>query len=160
MGKGTVISKKASRRIQRKLWCNEPGCTQMAETWYVRDPGTGEDKSLYLCHKHMLKSGYCLWCGYFCAGSEDFDFSPMPGYCYDCRDEIRHEMGEDDYDDWDDDHGFMNPYYYSEDDDQPDSFDWPGDEIIADVERAIENGGYDETPVATVTDDDASDIPF
>lgn len=50
-----------------------------------------------LCPDCIKDSGFCLDCGSYCAGMSSFDFSPMPGYCSDCRDEF------DDDDDWDND---------------------------------------------------------
>lgn len=42
----------------------------------------------------------CLRCGNYCAGISRFDFSDMPGYCSYCRDEIKGEFDDDDYDSW------------------------------------------------------------
>ena len=53
-----------------------------------------------LCPDCIKDSGFCLRCGNFCSGMSSFDFSEIPGYCYDCIDEIKSEMWEfDDYDD-------------------------------------------------------------
>lgn len=64
-----------------------------------------------LCPDCIKDSGFCLRCGNYCAGMSSFDFSDMPGYCSDCRDEINEEF--DDYDEHADDEN----YYY----DDPDS---------------------------------------
>lgn len=54
-----------------------------------------------LCPDCIKDSGFCLRCGNYCAGMSSFDFSDMPGYCSDCRDEIIEMEDDDDYDDWD-----------------------------------------------------------
>lgn len=50
-----------------------------------------------LCPDCIKDSGFCLRCGYYSSGNSSFDFSDMPGYCSDCREEIKAEF--DDYDD-------------------------------------------------------------
>lgn len=51
-----------------------------------------------LCPSCIENSGFCYRCGYYCAGMESFDFSGMPGYCSECREEIISEMNDDDED--------------------------------------------------------------
>lgn len=67
-----------------------------------------------LCPDCIKDSGFCLGCGNYCAGMSSFDFSPLPGYCSDCRDEFDSEDDEDDDDDWG--YGWGNEW----DDDDPD----------------------------------------
>jgi hypothetical protein len=55
-----------------------------------------------LCAKHAAKHGFCIRCGHFCAGIEDFDFSPVSGMCGDCADEFRCDLAEEE--DFDDDY--------------------------------------------------------
>lgn len=61
---------------------------------YAHDGSTTQ-----LCPDCIKDSGFCLGCGNYSAGIESFDFSDMPGYCSDCRDEIK--SMDDDYDDED-----------------------------------------------------------
>lgn len=62
-----------------------------------------------LCPDCIKNSGFCLGCGHYWSGNEAFDFSPVPGYCTNCRDEIESDFeDEDDWhsewgDEWDDD---------------------------------------------------------
>jgi hypothetical protein len=60
-----------------------------------------------LCPDCIEGSGFCLRCGYYSAGMSSFDFSDMPGYCSECRDEIKAE--EDDDPDFD---AIYNPWEY------------------------------------------------
>jgi len=48
-----------------------------------------------LCPTCMKDSGFCYGCGQYCSGQSDFDFSDIPGYCSNCRDELR-DLWEDD----------------------------------------------------------------
>jgi len=94
------ILKKIWYTIQSKHICSD--CN--AEGWQhftmpdFGDPG--KDQDFHFCGEHAQKSGFCLGCGYFCGGVESFDFSEMPGYCSDCVDEIKGNMGfyDEDYD--------------------------------------------------------------
>jgi hypothetical protein len=52
-----------------------------------------------LCPDCIKDSGFCLRCGNYCAGMSSFDFSDMPGYCSDCRDEIKADFDDDEDDD-------------------------------------------------------------
>jgi hypothetical protein len=51
-----------------------------------------------LCPDCIKDSGFCLRCGNYCAGMSSFDFSDMPGYCSDCRREIKDDFDDDDWD--------------------------------------------------------------
>src|SRR5687768_7902714 len=85
--------------------CEEEGCdsTEVAEyhNYYADEP----HQVAWLCDVHATEAGYCLWCTHFRAGTEEYDFSPVRGYCRDCLDEIRYEAGEYDDDDYEDDYG-------------------------------------------------------
>jgi hypothetical protein len=48
-----------------------------------------------LCPDCMKDSGFCLMCGHYCSGQESFDFSDMPGYCSNCREEILADTSDD-----------------------------------------------------------------
>ena len=92
--------------------CQSDGCTKPAE-YEFEYPRWGEDddgSTELLCYDHAKESGFCLGCGHFSAGTEDFDFSEIEGYCGQCVEELRYESGEyDDEDDWDDYDGY-DPY--------------------------------------------------
>jgi hypothetical protein len=68
-----------------------------------------------LCPDCIKDSGFCYGCGHYCSGMSDFDFSPIPNYCSNCRDEI--SAIEDDGDD-----GGYWPYDDPFDDDDFDSY--------------------------------------
>jgi len=57
-----------------------------------------------LCTTCAAQNGFCIICGSFCAGTEDYDFSPITGICGQCVEELRYENGEfdepDDYFDY------------------------------------------------------------
>ena len=96
--------KRFVKKILGKHLCDE--CLSTAVHHFkLPDFDSDEVKDLdcYYCNEHAKKSGFCLWCGTFCAGIESFDFSGMPGYCSECVDDIKAEFGEydDDYqEDW------------------------------------------------------------
>lgn len=55
-----------------------------------------------LCPTCIKDSGFCMGCGQYSSGQESFDvFNDMPGYCIDCREEIKSDAGEFDEDEWD-----------------------------------------------------------
>lgn len=82
--------------------CEHEGCTSLGAEEY-QWPGEVDGKtSIWLCSEHAVETGFCLWCGHFGSGSEEYDFSPAKGYHRDCWDEFRYEAGEiDDEDDYD-----------------------------------------------------------
>lgn len=57
-----------------------------------------DDSTTKLCPDCIEDSGFCKRCGNYCSGMESFDFSDMPGYCSDCREEIKNEFEDDDED--------------------------------------------------------------
>lgn len=64
--------------------CQIDGCEKPGEEyWFDVDTSAG-----FYCADHALQEGFCLGCAYFWSGNESFDFSPMPGFCYDCRTEL------------------------------------------------------------------------
>lgn len=70
-----------------------------------------------LCPDCMEDSGFCLRCGNYSSGLESFDvFTDMPGYCIECRAEIKSEFDDKEDDDWD--NGY-DDFPYADDD--PDS---------------------------------------
>lgn len=60
-----------------------------------------DDSTTKLCPDCIKDSGFCLRCGHYCAGMQSFDFSDMPGYCSDCRDEIQSEFEDDEEENYD-----------------------------------------------------------
>lgn len=56
-----------------------------------------EDTEHRFCADHAIENGFCYICGYFSAGMESYDFSPLKGVCGECVDVLRDEAGE--YDD-------------------------------------------------------------
>lgn len=70
-----------------------------------------------LCPDCIKDSGFCLRCGHYWAGNSSFDFSPMPGYCSDCRDEIDAEC-DDHFDDDEDNWAKGFDHYYDDPDEE------------------------------------------
>lgn len=89
------------------LKCQVEGCGSQETASAYNNPGTGELESL--CDDHAREAGYCLGCHLFCAGIESYDFSTLPGYCYDCVLEINAEFETDD--DYDDEYDYEEDYY-------------------------------------------------
>lgn len=56
-----------------------------------------------LCPSCMQGSGFCYRCGNYSSGMQSFDFSDMPGYCSECREEIKIEFEDPDDYEWGDD---------------------------------------------------------
>lgn len=89
--------------------CQECGNPHADEYFYPNDTSAGR-----LCPK--CADCWCLRCMQFCAGMSDFDFSPILGFCGDCRREIEREDracdDEDRYaaDDFDEDVPDWNSY--------------------------------------------------
>lgn len=54
-----------------------------------------------LCEHHAQGMGFCLWCTGFFGSTEADEWNIYrTGYCYQCEDDIRAELGEfDEYDD-------------------------------------------------------------
>jgi len=82
-----------------KYICQHPHCKHEAETYTYPYIHNEPEFSEWLCAEHAADRGFCYGCGYFCAGIEDYDFSPIEGLCGNCVDEFRYELGEydDDY---------------------------------------------------------------
>ena len=83
--------------------CNSKETAEYFNQWIM--PEDDLPQSEWLCDEHAIEGGYCLGCRYFCAGSERYDFSEIKGWCGDCVEELKREMGEydeyDEYDGWD-----------------------------------------------------------
>lgn len=92
-----------------KTKCQRDGCTSLDVNEYEHPSGgEGDNPAVeYLCDRHAQEFGYCLGCRLFQAGFESYDFSEVPGYCYECVQEMKIEAGEydddfeDEYDDED-----------------------------------------------------------
>ena len=76
-----------------KYVCQHFNCKEDADVYHYTEDSPAE----WLCPEHAGDEGFCYGCGYFLAGTEDFDFSPSKGLCGQCLDHLRHEVGE--YDD-------------------------------------------------------------
>lgn len=85
---------KALESLQQHDACDDCGkrTDGLMTCTYAHDGSTTK-----LCPDCIKDSGFCLRCGNYCAGMSSFDFSPIPGYCSDCRDELD---DDDDDDDW------------------------------------------------------------
>lgn len=97
-----------------------------------------------LCPDCIKDSGFCLGCGNYCSGMSSFDFSDMPGYCSDCRDEIKSDFGEFDEDEYEPN----DDYYYDDEEDgfEPcDNCDLP--DACADFGCAIKKGVRKNYPI-------------
>lgn len=82
--------------------CQEEGCRERAIQCTLLCVGhDGKDEIEWLCPEHAAKAGFCSGCGTFAAGTEGFDFGRPAGMCDNCREELRHDMGEDDSDEED-----------------------------------------------------------
>lgn len=86
-----------------KTKCQRDGCASLDTQAYDHPSGGVGDypEVEFLCDEHAKESGYCLGCHTFCAGFESYDFSEVPGYCYDCVVQLKIENGEydDDFED-------------------------------------------------------------
>lgn len=78
---------------------NDTPCTEDATPWFLQSLDT--EPVGYYCDKHAADFGFCISCGAFCAGFEHYDFSPIEGYCGNCVEHLRAEMGEYDDDEYD-----------------------------------------------------------
>lgn len=89
--------------------CQHEGCTS-TDTNLFSYPTLEDQEPLreWLCDDHAVESGFCFGCGFFAAGTEDYDFSPIKGLCGECVDQFREDAGE--YDD-DDEGGFWRDPY-------------------------------------------------
>lgn len=76
--------------------CEFEGCRETKTEFYTYAAlDDGGQSGEWLCWEHAIEEGFCVWCGYFGAGDEDYDFSPMRGYHRDCYEALRYEIGED-----------------------------------------------------------------
>lgn len=78
--------------------CEHEGCkaTETAayhNQWEELTPD-GKWQEEWYCDEHAVQNGFCLGCTYLRAGTEDYDFSPIKGWCGECVDELRSEAGE------------------------------------------------------------------
>lgn len=102
MPKWKHISKKAARTQYKRTHCTDCGKFDELLTEYFY-PDTS---SAGLICDTCARTCWCLWCGNFMAGIEEFDFSPVEGFCASCLQDMRDEddIGEydEDYDPYDD----------------------------------------------------------
>ena len=82
--------KKATEPFNQHDACDDCGKrTDGLMTCYFVDGETTK-----LCPDCIKVNGFCYRCGNYSSGMSSFDFSDMPGYCSECRDEIKAEFGE------------------------------------------------------------------
>ncbi len=83
--------------------CEE--CGKKGQVYEINAPEDIFHAYYCLCDRHAPKRGFCLGCGYFCGGLEDFEFGSGSkyGYCFDCWEALRVEI-EGDYFDEDEDY--------------------------------------------------------
>lgn len=79
--------------------CDYEGCPSLGAEMYQWPGEVDGSTTIWLCDEHAVEYGFCLWCGHFGAGCDDYDFSPVKGYHRDCYDELRYELGEVEDDD-------------------------------------------------------------
>lgn len=81
-------------------------CGKLDSVAFCIDDSIGAGQGEHLCFDCAGADGFCFGCGNLCAGMESFDFSPIPGYCSNCVDQIKSTVVEDDDDDCYDDYHF------------------------------------------------------
>lgn len=85
--------------------CEHEGCASLDTAEYHWPGEVNGRTTIWLCADHAVETGFCLWCGHFGAGDEEYDHSPARGFHRDCWDEARFETGEiddqDNQDVWD-----------------------------------------------------------
>lgn len=73
------------------LVCQHAGCTDPnVSEWVI----TGYEKPLptfYYCPQHAAEAGFCVYCGAFVGGTEDFLKSGVQGLCFDCFYQLEEE---------------------------------------------------------------------
>lgn len=84
-------------RDSEKLICEKEDCNKEAERWTIsyyddEEEDFGEEEHI-LCGEHAAEAGFCLRCGQFCGGIESYHFTGIDGYCSECSDVIKHEIG-------------------------------------------------------------------
>jgi hypothetical protein len=72
--------------------CEHEDCTiQTGQSCYMR--WTDMEPESWYCAPHAQENGFCINCGLFSAGTEDFDFSPV-GLCGSCNQMLEDEFGD------------------------------------------------------------------
>lgn len=91
---------KLIQKIKRKLdRCDS--CWKKAE-YHFEYPALSEEDAKkptfdYCCYDHAITSGFCMGCGYFCSGTEDFDFSKVKGLCGQCVEDLEYDLGIEEF---------------------------------------------------------------
>lgn len=87
--------------------CSHSGCYSRETSQYEYPDG----QLVRYCSKH--NTGFCIWCGQFWAGVEDFDFSQNQlcsnCRCFDCGQPL--EICECEYEDCDYGYNYSEEYY-------------------------------------------------
>lgn len=93
-----AIAAAHERNDQVEKECEHDGCDERGHPVYFHPTDT--EPGYYYCHDHMYTNGFCPGCHLFHAGWESFDFSDS-GMCESCTEMFRDEMGDYEYDDYD-----------------------------------------------------------
>lgn len=114
------IIEKIKRKFDR---CDS--CWKKAE-YHFEFPALSEEDAKktifeYCCYDHAVISGFCMGCGYFCSGIEDFDLSKVKGMCGQCVEELEYDMGihPDQQGTYMGDYDYYDDYAHSFDEKQP-----------------------------------------
>lgn len=71
------------------LTCDREGCPNTECNVYTYPvPVDGKTIQEFLCDEHASEAGFCPGCGWFGLGSDEYDFSPVKGWCSQCVDEL------------------------------------------------------------------------
>jgi hypothetical protein len=77
-------------------------CGAPADQWDIWGYGEPAPR-FYYCREHAARFGFCLSCGAFVGGTEDFLRTGQEGLCFDCYWTEQQEIERVFYDDDDDD---------------------------------------------------------
>ncbi len=84
--------------IRGKRKCQEYGCPYLgAVRCELYDYDAKKELIDFYCPSHARENGFCWGCGQFWAGCEEFEFSPIPGCCPNCRDEFEEPEEEEEF---------------------------------------------------------------
>lgn len=66
--------------------CEEKDCNKPANLCRLFDYDKKEEIEFWYCEEHAFKNGFCICCGEFWGGIEDFDFGN--GLCERCLEDV------------------------------------------------------------------------
>jgi hypothetical protein len=82
--------------------CQHEGCTDAEpREWSIS--GYDPEPTFIYCDEHAADAGFCISCGNFYGGTEEFFISGARGLCCECKSEMEEDMygspyDEDEYD--------------------------------------------------------------